>query len=307
VRALVAGATGFIGRRLVPALIADGHEVRCLVRDPERARRFGQGGCELVAGDLTRDPTGLDVALEGVDLAYYLVHMMTQPGYAEPELGAARRFARASARAGTDRVIYLGGLGDDHHASPHLRSRHATAEVLGAEGPPLTYFRAAMVIGADSESFLLLRAIAERLPLVPSNEWLHHRSQPIGIREVIRYLRMASSVPESGGREVQVGGPEVYTHLELVDLMSRELGRRRKRRLRLFGATPGAVSAGAAIVTHGDQRVAAELTRSLVVDTVVTDPSGAEPFGIEPEPIPVALHRALEESEREHERAEVGA
>jgi uncharacterized protein YbjT (DUF2867 family) len=307
VRILVAGATGFIGRRLAPALLADGHEVRCLVRDPDRARRLGQGGCELVSGDLGRDGTALSAALEGTDVAYYLVHMMTEPGYAEPELAAARRFAQAAGEAGTDRVVYLGGLGDDHHASPHLRSRHATAEVLGREGPPLTYFRAAMVIGARSESFLLLRAIAERLPLVPSNEWLHRRSQPIGIREVIRYLRMAPSVSESRGREVQVGGPQIYTHLELVDLMARELGRRKKRKLPVFGATPGAVSAGAAIVTRGDQRVAAELTRSLVVDTVVSDPSGAKPFGIEPEPIPVALQRALEEEEREGERAEVGA
>jgi uncharacterized protein YbjT (DUF2867 family) len=302
-RVLVAGATGFIGRRFVPALVADGHDVRCLVRDPERARRLGQGRCELVAGDLAREGAGLDVALAGVDVAYYLVHMMSEPGYAEPELAAARRFARAAGSAGVDRVIYLGGLGDDHHASPHLRSRHETAQVLAAEGPPLTYFRAAMVIGARSESFLLLRAIAERLLLVPSNEWLHHRSQPIGVREVIRYLRMAPAVVRSRGREVQIGGPDVYTHLELVDLMARELGRRRKRRLRLFGATPGAVSAGAAIVTQGDQRVAAELTRSLVVDTVVTDPSGARPFGIHPEPIPVALQRALEDSEREAEEA----
>jgi uncharacterized protein YbjT (DUF2867 family) len=307
VRVLVAGATGFIGRRLVPALLADRHEVRCVVRDPERARQLGQGGCDLVSGDLGQEGAALEAALEGTDVAYYLVHMMTEPGYAEPELAAARRFARAAAGAGTDRVVYLGGLGDDHHASPHLRSRHATAEVLEAEGPALTYFRAAMVIGARSESFLLLRAIAERLPFVPSNEWLRHRSQPIGVREVIRYLRLAPSVPESRGGEVQIGGPQVYTHLELVDLMARELGRRTKRKLRLFGATPGAVSAGAAIVTRGDQRVAAELTRSLVVDTVVSDPSGAEPFGIQSEPIPVALQRALEEVEREGERAEVGA
>ena len=301
-RVLVAGGTGFIGRRLVPAVVSDGHDVRCLVRDPERPRGLPGGRCEVVAGDLSRDDPSLAAAVQGIDVAYYLVHMMTEPGYAEPELAAARRFARAAARARVDRVIYLGGLGNDHHASPHLRSRHATAQTLAAEGPPLTYFRAAMVIGARSESFLLLRAIAERLPLVPANEWLRHRSQPIGIREVIRYLRMAPSVEASRGREVQIGGPQVYTHLELVDLMARELGHRSKRKLRVFGATPGAISAGAAIVTRGDQRVAAELTRSLVVDTVVTDPSGSEPFHIDPEPTPVALQRALEESERERER-----
>jgi hypothetical protein len=118
---------------------------------------------------------------------------------------------------------------------------------------------------------------------------------------VIRYLRMAPAVEHSRGREVQLGGPRVYTHLELVDLMARELGRRQKRRLRLPGATPGSVSAGAAIVTRGDERVAAELTLSLVEDTVVTDPSGAAAFAIDPEPIPVAIQRALDEEEQEAE------
>ena len=297
--ALVAGATGFIGRRLVPALARDGGRVRCLVRDRDGAAGLEVAGAELAVADLAQG-TPAD-ALGGVDVAYYLVHMMSDPEYAEPELAAARGFAAAAKEAGVERLIYLGGLGADATASPHLRSRHATAETLAANGPPLTYFRAAMVIGAGSESFVLLKAIAERMPFVPAKDWLRRRTQPIGIREVIRYLRMAPSVEASRGREVQIGGPRVYTHLELVDLMARELGRGSKRKVPLYGATPGVVSAGAAIVTRGDERIAAELTLSLVEDTVVTDPTGAEPFGIEAEPIPVALHRALEEEERERE------
>lgn len=296
-RALVAGASGFVGRRLAAALRRDGHAVRCLVRDPSRARDLEAAGCELVVSDLAAPGDELGRAMRGVEVAYWLVHMMSAPGYAEPERSAATEFARAATEAGVDRLMYLGGLGERTEASPHLRSRHATAEALGADGPPLTYFRAAMVIGAGSESFVLLKAVAERLPLVPANDWLRRRTQPIGIRDTVRYLRMAPAVPDSSGREVQIGGPRVYTHLELVDLMATELGRRGKRKLPVFGATPGAVSAGAAIVTRGDQRVAAELTLSLVEDTVVTDLSGAEAFGIEPEPIPVALQRALEEEE----------
>jgi uncharacterized protein YbjT (DUF2867 family) len=299
-RVAVAGATGFIGRRLVPALLANGDEVRCLVRDAERAADLRAAGAELAVADLAENPD-LDGALAGVDIAYYLVHMMSAPGYLEPELAAARSFAAAAKRDGVERVVYLGGLGADASASPHLRSRHATAEALAANGPPLTYFRAAMVIGAGSESFVLLKAIAERMPFVPAKEWLRHRTQPIGVREVIRYLRQAPAVATSRGREVQIGGPRVYTHLELVDLMARELGRRSKRKVPLYGATPGVVSAGAAIVTRGDQRVAAELTLSLAQDTIVTDPSGSAPFGIVAEPIPVALHRALEEEERQLE------
>ncbi len=254
--------------------------------------------------DLSR-PSELRESLLGADVAYYLVHMMSERGYAEPELEAARAFGSAAREAGVGRIVYLGGLGDDANASPHLRSRRATAEALRETGPPLTYFRAAMVIGAGSESFVLLKAIAERLPVIPAKDWLEHRSQPIGVREVVRYLKMAPEVAASRGREVQIGGPRAYTHLELVDLMARELGRRQKRKLPLYGATPGVVSAGAAIITRGDDRVAAELTLSLVEDTVVTDPSGAEPFGIVPESVPIALQRALEDEEREREEAPV--
>jgi uncharacterized protein YbjT (DUF2867 family) len=302
VRALVAGASGFIGRRLAPALARDGHDVRCLVRDAERGRGLAAAGCEPAVAELDSGD-GLAAALDGVDVAYYLVHMMSERGYAKPERGAASAFARRAIEAGVERVVYLGGLGRRHDASPHLRSRHATAAALAAEGPPLTYFRAAMVIGAGSESFVLLKAIAERLPVVPSNQWLRRLTQPIGIRDAVRYLRMAPQIDASRGREVEIGGPRVYAHLELVDLMARELGRRGKRKLPLFGATPGAVSAGAAIVTRGDERVAAELALSLVEDTVVTDPSGAEPFAIAPEPIPVAIQRALADEERELEGA----
>ena len=153
-RILVAGATGIIGRRLAPALARDGHRVRCLVRDPARAANLAAAGCELAVADLAAPGAELGDALEGVEVAYWLVHMMSERGYAEGERAAAGAFARAASAAGVDRLVYLGGLGDDPEASPHLRSRHATAEALAAEGPPLTYFRAAMVIGAGSESFV---------------------------------------------------------------------------------------------------------------------------------------------------------
>ena len=214
------------------------------MRDAGRARELSAAGAEVAVADLSR-PAELAESLAGTEVAYYLVHMMSERAYAEPELEAARAFGSAAREAGVERIVYLGGLGEDANASPHLRSRQATAEALAATGPPLTYFRAAMVIGAGSESFVLLKAIAERLPLVPSNEWLHHRTQPIGIREVIRYLRMAPEVEASRGREVQIGGPRVYTHLELVDLMSRELGRRQSASCPSTARRPGSCSAGA--------------------------------------------------------------
>ena len=297
----MAGASGFVGRALVPALARDG-EVRSLVRNPQRADALRAAGSEIVIADLGR-ANDLAPALDGIEVAYFLVHMMGAGGeYERAETEAARRFGEAARAEGVERVVYLGGLGDPR-TSPHLRSRHATAVALEESGPPLTYMRAGMVIGAESESFLLLQAIARRLPAVPNKAWLHHRTQPIGLRDTVRYLRQAPKVDAAAGREVEIGGPDVFTHLELVDLMARELGRRPRHRLPIPAATPGVVAAGAAIVTDGNEAVAAQLTLSLVGDTVVRDPSGAALFEIVPEPTTVALQRAIEESERAAEAA----
>jgi hypothetical protein len=134
---------------------------------------------------------------------------------------------------------------------------------------------------------------------VPDKPWLRHRSQPIGIRDTVHYLRLAPRIASSAGAEVQIGGPDILTHLDLVDLTARELGRRPRRRWRVFGAGPGAVAAAAAIITKGDDAVAAQLTLSLVTDTVVEDPEPSRDFAIEPEPLRIALQRALEEDEAE--------
>ncbi len=292
----MAGASGFIGRALVPALARDG-EVRSLVRDPERAGALRAAGSEIVVADLATE-ADLESALDGIDVAYFLVHMMGAGGeYERAETAAARRFAAAARAAGVGRLVYLGGLGNPR-TSPHLRSRHATARALEEAGPPLTYMRAGMVIGAESESFLLLSAIARRLPAVPNKAWLHNRTQPIGLRDTVRYLRQAPKIEAAAGRQVEIGGPDVFTHLELVDLMARELGRRHRHRLPIPAATPGVVAAGAAIVTDGNEAIAAQLTLSLVGDTVVMDPTGAALFDIVPEPTSVALQRAIEQSER---------
>src|SRR5688572_26636531 len=297
--ALIAGATGFVGRRLAPALVADGHEVRCLARNPssDAARELARAGCEVVRADLS-DAEGAGDALEGIDVAYYLVHLIgTGDDYGEREMAMAKSFGRAAKDAGVGQVVYLGGLGDDE-ASPHLRSRHATALALREHGPPLTYFRAAMVVGAGSESYVLVRDIATRLPAVPDKRWMRRRTQPIGIRETIRYLRRAPEVPAARGREIQIGGPEALTPLEVVDRMARALGRRPPAKIRVPGATPGAVAAGAEAVTRGTGAVASELALGLSCDTIVTDPSGMELFDIVPEPLDVSLQRAIEEEER---------
>ncbi len=296
---LIAGATGVIGRRLAAALLADGARVRALVRDVERGRRILGPDVELAEADLSTHPD-LSAAMEGVELAYFLVHMLGEgPGYAEREQAAAEHFARAASEAGVGRMVYLGGLGPDAGGSPHLDSRHATAEVLREFGPPLTYFRAAMVVGPGSESYELLRSIAGKLPALPDPDWLRSATQPIGIRDVVAYLREAPEIEASAGRDVQIGGPDVMRHLDVIAQFSRETGRSPAWRIALPGriASPGVVAAGAAAVTSGTRAVAGELALGLSGDTSVKDPSGAALFPIRPEPLNVAIQRALEEEE----------
>jgi uncharacterized protein YbjT (DUF2867 family) len=300
VKILVTGATGFIGGRLARRLVDDGFDVLCLTREPgsEAARELAASGCELVAVDLTRSD-GLEDALAGIGVAYFLVHMIgTGDDYPTAERDAARRFARAAKRAGVERVIYLGGLGE-RAESRHLSSRAAVAEVLRAEGPPLTYFRASIVIGAGSESYELLRGIVERLPALPAPEWLASETQPIGADDVIDYLRTAIDVPETVGREIQIGGPDIATYLDLVNRMAEALGTAPPRRVRVSEriARPRSVAAGAAAVTPGTPEVARELGLGLEHPTVVTDPDGARLFDIRPRRLDDVLALAVDGAE----------
>jgi uncharacterized protein YbjT (DUF2867 family) len=256
--------------------------VRCLVRDPARAGELAAAGAELHVGDVT-DAASLAGAGRDAATAYFLVHSMTGgEGFAERERRGAANFARMAAREGVERVVYLGGLGDEA-TSAHLRSRHETALVLAAEGPPLTYFRAAMVVGAESESYRTLRYLVGRLPVMVAPAWLRTPTQPIGIDAAVEYLRRAPEVPTSTGREVQIGGPDVLTYDEMLDRMAAAMGKRSPTRLRVPLLTPWLSSLWLGLVTPVDTKVARPLVEGLTTPTVVADPSGAEPFGIEPE------------------------
>ncbi|HET8754503.1 MAG TPA: NAD(P)H-binding protein [Solirubrobacteraceae bacterium] len=283
------GATGFVGRRLADALAADGVAVRCLVRNRARAGHLRH---ELHEGDAL-DEASLRGAGRGVSVAYYLIHAMGRggdPEFAARERRAARNFARMARAEGVDRVVYLGGLGEPR--SRHLRSRHETALALAAEGPPLTYFRAAMVVGARSESFLTLYHLVRRLPVMVAPAWLRTLSQPIGIDDVVAYL---SAAPREEPGEVQIGGPEVLSYGAMLDTVAGELGRREPVRIPVPLLTPKLSSLWIGLVTPVDAGVARPLIEGLSTETVVTEPVAARRFGVEPQPFAATVQAALRE------------
>ena len=276
--------------------LQSGAQVRCLVRDRARAAQLERDGCELWEGDVT-DPASLEGAGADIDVAYFLIHAMAGGrGFEEREAEGARNFARMAKREGIARVVYLGGLGDDS-VSKHLTSRHETARILEAEGPPLTYFRAAMVVGARSESYRTLRYLVQRLPVMIAPAWLTTPTQPIGIDDVVEYLRRAPEVAGSEGREVQIGGPDILSYGGMLDRLAVVMGKRPRPKIPVPFITPWLSALWLGLVTPVDTSVARPLVEGLRSATVVTDPSGAEPFGIEPVGFDEALRRALAEDD----------
>jgi uncharacterized protein YbjT (DUF2867 family) len=292
---LVTGATGFIGGRLTRQLLAEGYDVRALVRSPDKARDLERAGAELFQGDLL-EPGSLAGAGDGVDVAYYLVHAMGggKGDFEEQERTASEGFARLAARAGVSQVVYLGGLGDQP-GSKHLRSRHMTAVLLGDHGPPLTYFRAGMVVGAKSDSFKILRDLVSRLPVMICPAWLRTPTQPIAVDDVVDYLAQAAGKDEVLGREVQIGSPDVLSYSEMVDRMAEALGKRPRVKIPFPLLSPSLSARWIGLVTPVDVGVARPLVEGLSTETTVSDPAPASLFDITPMPFRDALALAVAE------------
>jgi uncharacterized protein YbjT (DUF2867 family) len=286
----IAGATGYVGGQLCGRLREQGEDVRALARHPERAGDLDDIGCEVRKADVL-EPATLDPVLEGVDVAYYLVHSMGRGAdgdFAQRDKEGAANFAGAAAAAGVRRIVYLGGLGE---GSKHLASRHATAETLRAGEVPVAYFRAAAVIGAGSESFLTVFHLVKRLPLMVTPRWVTTRTQPIAIDDAVSFLAAAANLEAPLDREVQIGGPDVTTYGGMIDELARALGRRPPLRLTVPVLTPGLSSLWVGLVTPVDAGVARPLIEGLSAETVVTDPAG---MALLPEITATRLREALQ-------------
>lgn len=306
-RVLVTGATGFVGSRLVSALLAAGHEVTVLVRNADRYD--GPDEVRIIEGDLLetdgyalvqgghasgRGPLGDLLQAVGIDAAYYLIHSMDAgENFAERDRTAARNFAEAAETGNVERVIYLGGLGEEREElSEHLESRREVERLLDEGEYALTTLRAAIIIGHGSASFEMIRQLAARLPVMITPKWVRTLCQPIGIDDVIEYLVGVLDVPATAGGTYEIGGPEVLTYEEVLRETRRQLGGR------LFVIpvpvlTPRLSSYWVSLMTDVDDEVARPLIDGLRNPVVVTDESIRDHVEVELTPFDEAVAQAL--------------
>jgi uncharacterized protein YbjT (DUF2867 family) len=224
-RLLVTGATGYVGGRLLTELLERGEDVRCLARRPEAVPP--RPGLEVVKGDVL-DADAVRRALEGVAVAYYLVHAMGSPdSFEQLDRRAAGIFAEAARDAGVRRIVYLGGLGSGPGLSTHLASRQEVGRLLASSGVETIEFRASIVIGSGSLSFELVRSLTERLPVMITPRWVRTRAQPIAVEDVIAYLVAALDLDSRGSEVFEIGGADVATYGELMREYARRRGLRR--------------------------------------------------------------------------------
>lgn len=270
---LVTGATGYVGGRLVPALLEAGFRVRALARNPERlAGQEWRDRVEVVRGDAL-DEDAVVEALTGVAVAYYLIHSLASGRrFEHTDRRAARLFARVAREQQVGRIVYLGELHpDDEELSPHLESRREVGEILLASSVPTTVLRAAVIIGSGSASFEMVRYLTERLPFMITPRWLRNRLQPIAIRDVLRYLVGAATLPEGLNRSFDIGGPDVLTYDEMMQRYAAVAGLGRRIILPVNVLTPRLSAHWVGVVTPVPNRITRPLVASLVHEVVCAE------------------------------------
>jgi uncharacterized protein YbjT (DUF2867 family) len=264
---LVTGATGYVGGRLVPQLLAEGHRVRVMARHPEKLRDVPWlADVDVVTGDAA-DPVALREAMADMDVAYYLLHSIQEGhGLEDAERRMAQAFADAARDGGLRRIVYLGGLAPEipvARMSAHMRSRVEVGQVLRSSGVPVAEFRAAVIIGSGSASFEMLRYLTERLPAMITPTWVRQKTQPIAIRDVLRYLVAAVELPSTVSRPFEIGGPEVLTYQEMMRRYAAVAGLRPRVILPINLLTPGLSSHWVNVVTPVPRAIARPLVQSL--------------------------------------------
>lgn len=268
--ALVTGVTGYIGARLVPELLAAGWQVRVLTRDRGKiADRSWLESATVIEGDAD-DPAVLANALQDTDIAYYLLHSMDgRPDFERRDRALARAFGTAAREAGVRRIVYLSGLHPaDENLSPHLASRVEVGEILMASGVPTVVLQAAVIVGAGSASFEMLRQLTRRLPAMIGPRWLNNRIQPIAIRDVLHYLVGAASLPGRPNRTFDIGGPDVLTYRQLIQRFAAVDGLAGRLIVTVPVLTPWLASLWVGAVTRVPMGIAQPLVGSLVHEVV---------------------------------------
>jgi uncharacterized protein YbjT (DUF2867 family) len=273
-RCLVTGASGYIGGRLVPELLAAGYSVRCMARDAGKLDgRPWSGDVEVAVADAL-DGAAVRRALEGVDVAYYLIHSLgTGESFEQQDRDAAALFAEAARVAGVRRIVYLGGIvsGPADGLSPHLRSRREVGDILLRSGVPTAALQAAVIIGSGSASFEMLRYLTERLPVMVTPKWVGTRIQPIAVQDVLRYLAGAAALPPDVSRAFDIGGPDVLTYAEMMRRYSRVAGLRSRVLVRVPLLTPRLSSLWVGLVTPVPAGLARPLVESLRNEVVCSE------------------------------------
>lgn len=293
---LVTGATGFIGGRLVPVLIEAGHQVRAMTRRPDDY----DGPGDPVGGDV-HDAGTLAPALEGVDVAVYLIHSLDDDDFENKDAAAARAFGLAAAASGVRQIVYLGGLGaeGDEDLSPHLRSRREVEHLLGEADVPVTAMRAAVVVGHGGISWELTRQLVKNLPAMVVPRWAATPTQPIGIEDIVAYLAGVVDNDAAVGRTFEVGGADRVTYLEMMQQAAEEMHGRRLPIKAVPILTPSLSSRWIAMVTNVDTTTAKNLIESMSTEVVVSDHSIDDVVSRDVLTYRQSVRRALEEAAAE--------